>query len=166
MLIIWTRAIYKSREAERYQFILIFFNISAEIFFIITESTKGFEKKISLNLMTFWSPGDELFFYKIKGFFVYYDKLLFVPEYRPLGYESVYLLLCKVADTPFHIQGDELWRSSPFVALSPAHRFTLASSFVAWWRCFAARNSSCGECGSSKKTSCEEESHTGVEWST
>ena len=27
---------------------------------------------------------------------------------RPLGYERVYLPLCKVADTPFHIQGDEL----------------------------------------------------------
>ena len=26
----------------------------------------------------------------------------------PLGYERVYLPLCKVADTPFHIQGDEL----------------------------------------------------------
>ena len=24
--------------------------------------------------------------------------------YRPLGYERVYLPLCKVADTPFHIQ--------------------------------------------------------------
>ena len=24
---------------------------------------------------------------------------------RPLGYERVYLPLCKVADTPFHIQG-------------------------------------------------------------
>ena len=27
---------------------------------------------------------------------------------RPLGYERVYLSLYKVADTPFHIQGDEL----------------------------------------------------------
>ena len=26
---------------------------------------------------------------------------------RPLGYERVYLPLCKVADTPFHIQGDD-----------------------------------------------------------
>ena len=26
---------------------------------------------------------------------------------RPLGYERVYLPLYKVADTPFHIQGDE-----------------------------------------------------------
>ena len=26
-------------------------------------------------------------------------------KYRPLGYERVYLPLCKVADTPFHIQG-------------------------------------------------------------
>ena len=25
---------------------------------------------------------------------------------RPPGYERVYLQLCKVADTPFHIQGD------------------------------------------------------------
>ena len=29
-------------------------------------------------------------------------------SYRPLGYERVYLPLYKVADTPFHIQGDEL----------------------------------------------------------
>ena len=28
--------------------------------------------------------------------------------YRPLGYERVYLPLYKVADTPFHIQGDEM----------------------------------------------------------
>ena len=27
---------------------------------------------------------------------------------RPLGYERVYLRLCKVADTPFHIQGGEV----------------------------------------------------------
>ena len=27
--------------------------------------------------------------------------------YRTLGYERVYLPLGKVADTPFHIQGDE-----------------------------------------------------------
>ena len=27
--------------------------------------------------------------------------------YRPLGYERVYLPLCKVADTPFYIQGDD-----------------------------------------------------------
>ena len=27
---------------------------------------------------------------------------------RPLGYERVYLLLCEVADTPFHTQKDEL----------------------------------------------------------
>ena len=29
--------------------------------------------------------------------------------YRPLGYERVYLPLCRVADTPFHIQGDDMW---------------------------------------------------------
>ena len=29
--------------------------------------------------------------------------------YRPLGYERVYLPLCKVADTPFHIQGDDMF---------------------------------------------------------
>ena len=27
---------------------------------------------------------------------------------RPVGYERVYLPLCKVADTPFHIQGDDV----------------------------------------------------------
>ena len=42
--------------------------------------------------------------------------LLYVKEFRmvlfgyfrPLGYERVYLPLCKVADTPFHIRGDDL----------------------------------------------------------
>ena len=29
---------------------------------------------------------------------------------RPLGYERVYLPLYRVADTPFHIQGDDLLR--------------------------------------------------------
>ena len=29
---------------------------------------------------------------------------------RPLGYERVYLPFCKVADTPFHIQGDQVSR--------------------------------------------------------
>ena len=28
--------------------------------------------------------------------------------YRRPGYERVYLPLCKVADTPFHIQGDDM----------------------------------------------------------
>ena len=31
---------------------------------------------------------------------------------RHLGYERVYLPLCKVADTPFHIQGVEFVRNS------------------------------------------------------
>ena len=29
-------------------------------------------------------------------------------SYRPLGYERVYLLLYKVAGTPFQIQGDDV----------------------------------------------------------
>ena len=29
--------------------------------------------------------------------------------YHPLGYESVYLPFCKVADTPSHIQGDNIY---------------------------------------------------------
>ena len=28
--------------------------------------------------------------------------------YRPFGYERVYLSLCKVADTHFYIQGDDI----------------------------------------------------------
>ena len=35
-------------------------------------------------------------------------RLVFV-IYRPLGYERVYLPLCKVADTPFHIQGGDIY---------------------------------------------------------
>ena len=30
--------------------------------------------------------------------------------FRHLGYEGVYLPLGKVADTPFHIQGDDLYK--------------------------------------------------------
>ena len=33
---------------------------------------------------------------------------------RPLGYERVYLPLYKVADTPFHIQGDEVQHCADF----------------------------------------------------
>ena len=32
-----------------------------------------------------------------------------IASYCPLGYERVYLPLCKVADTPFHIQGDDMF---------------------------------------------------------
>ena len=34
--------------------------------------------------------------------------------YRPPGYERVYLTLCKVADTPFHIQGDDILQNWEF----------------------------------------------------
>ena len=34
-----------------------------------------------------------------------------------LGYERVYLPLCKVADTPFHIQGDEFWSVDELLSL-------------------------------------------------
>ena len=33
---------------------------------------------------------------------------IYSAAYRSLGYERVYLPLCKVADTPFHIQGDDI----------------------------------------------------------
>ena len=39
--------------------------------------------------------------------------------YRPLGYERVYLPLCKVADTPFHIQGDVIPSLYWFVKFTP-----------------------------------------------
>ena len=32
-----------------------------------------------------------------------------LPINRPLGYEKVYLPLYKVADTPFHIQGEDIY---------------------------------------------------------
>ena len=38
-----------------------------------------------------------------KTLFAYFTRIT-----RPLGYERVYLPLCKVADTPFHIQDDKL----------------------------------------------------------
>ena len=57
---------------------------------------------------------------------------------RPLGYERVYLPLCKVADTPFNIEGDEL--SSMTASLFWTSTFTMVkgilwrqdSSLVAW----------------------------------
>ena len=36
------------------------------------------------------------------------SKLNLYVIFRPFRYERVYLPLCKVADTPFHIQGDDL----------------------------------------------------------
>ena len=40
-----------------------------------------------------------------------YLTIFLINTLRPLGYERVYLTLSKVADTPFHIQGDDLvWR--------------------------------------------------------
>ena len=39
--------------------------------------------------------------------------------FRPPGYERVYLPLCKVADTPFHIQGDDLLFNPPIFSQSP-----------------------------------------------
>ena len=33
---------------------------------------------------------------------------IWIKTYRPLRYERVYLPLNKVADTPFHIQGDDM----------------------------------------------------------
>ena len=35
-----------------------------------------------------------------------------MPVDRPLAYERVHLPLCKVADTPFHIQEDEMFDAS------------------------------------------------------
>ena len=43
--------------------------------------------------------------------------IVIVSIYRFLGYERVYLPLCEVADTPFHIQGDELHVACLFIML-------------------------------------------------
>ena len=37
------------------------------------------------------------------------NSALLILNIRPLGYERVYLPLCQVADTPFHIQGDDFF---------------------------------------------------------
>ena len=37
--------------------------------------------------------------------------LIIFLTYRPLEYERGYLRLCKVADKPFYIQGDDMWNS-------------------------------------------------------
>ena len=39
---------------------------------------------------------------------VFLSQFAKIKTIRPFGYEKVYLPLCKVADTPFHIQEDEL----------------------------------------------------------
>ena len=43
------------------------------------------------------------FIYMVKSHFVFAHRFTL----HPLGYERVYLPLCNVADTPFHIQGDD-----------------------------------------------------------
>ena len=43
---------------------------------------------------------------KVKWFQPVLKKI--TPKSRRLEYERVYLPLCEVADTPFHIQGDEV----------------------------------------------------------
>ena len=46
---------------------------------------------------------------KLVGKITNYKKLLFCcTVIYPIGYERVYLPLYKVADTPFHIQGDRM----------------------------------------------------------
>ena len=39
--------------------------------------------------------------------YLYIIIMLLYILHRPLRYERVYLLFCKEADTPFHIQGDD-----------------------------------------------------------
>ena len=43
-----------------------------------------------------------------------YNDTCCVNTHRPLVYERVYLPLCQVADTPFHIQGDEIGNACQF----------------------------------------------------
>ena len=46
-----------------------------------------------------------------------------------IGYERVYLPLCKVADTPFHIQGDGMFhldvKQTPLTSTSSAYYFRI-----------------------------------------
>ena len=83
-------------------------------------------EEVNTRFIGYWKSGDKK---NIES--VYSDKIRLCTEFRnfmsgkggsrnnspPLGYEKVYLPLCKVADTPFHIQvadtpfhiqGDEL----------------------------------------------------------
>ena len=54
--------------------------------------------------------------------------------YRPLAYERVYLPLYKVADTPFHIQGDDICmnaeRKPHYVVLDMYIILNLLSSYM------------------------------------
>ena len=49
----------------------------------------------------------KLFSLRDAGFSSRIIYFIICPKFRPLGYEWVYLSLCKVADALFHIQGDE-----------------------------------------------------------
>ena len=75
-------------------------------------------EEVNTRFIGYWKSGDKK---NIES--VYSDKIRLCTEFRnfmsgkggsinnsppPLGYEKVYLPLCKVAYTPFHIQGDEL----------------------------------------------------------
>ena len=44
--------------------------------------------------------------------------------YRLFGYERVYLPLCKVADTPFHIQGDDIFYIQSTIYIFTTHRLS------------------------------------------
>ena len=54
---------------------------------------------------TRWADDEPQF---IQQYFARPQRSLHGSYYRPLEYERVYLPLCKVADTPFHIQGGRL----------------------------------------------------------
>ena len=48
-------------------------------------------------------------------------KRALITSYRPLGYERVDLPLCRVADTPFHIQGDDMLKNTKYTEGALTH---------------------------------------------
>ena len=55
--------------------------------------------------------------------------IMFVSRHSTLGYERVYLPLYKMADTPFHIQGDEYVREDTCFFRNESNPMTLFSDF-------------------------------------
>ena len=66
---------------------------------------------------------------KIHRIYLYIIYVGIVAAIRHLGYERVYLLLCEVSNTPFHIQGDL------FITMMGQHRYKTFGQSVVFAGC-------------------------------
>ena len=79
-------------------------NVCHEIINILNTFAVDIASKIHTHSLSGYVTYIKTYFIKSCLILVIFSTVIF----RPLGYERVYLPLCKVADTPFHIQGDDL----------------------------------------------------------